>query len=47
MNSLFEGKVVLITGGTAGIGRAALAAWTGKRTRVGVFGEPGVSIGHG
>jgi NAD(P)-dependent dehydrogenase (short-subunit alcohol dehydrogenase family) len=39
MNSLFEGKVVLITGGTAGIGRATAVAFAEQRANVVVAGR--------
>ncbi len=39
MNSSFEGKVVLITGGTAGIGRATAIAFAQQRANVVVAGR--------
>jgi len=39
MNSSFEGKVVLITGGTAGIGRATAIAFAEQRANVVVAGR--------
>ena len=39
MNSSFEGKVVLITGGTAGIGRATAIAFAQLRANVVVAGR--------
>ena len=39
MNSSFEGKVVLITGGTAGLGRATAVAFAEERANVVVAGR--------
>jgi NAD(P)-dependent dehydrogenase (short-subunit alcohol dehydrogenase family) len=39
MNSSFEGKVVLITGGTAGIGRATAVAFAEERANVVIAGR--------
>src|ERR1700761_571285 len=45
MNSPFQGKIALITGGSAGIGRAAVEAFAEAGTRV-VFAARGAERGH-